>query len=78
MLANRINRMAPSATVELSETIASLKRQEIDIVAFNLGEPDFPTLKISVAQVRRPSTGDIPSILKFPDFSNSARQSLQS
>ena len=43
MLANRINRMTPSATVGLSATIANLKRQEIDIIAFNLGQPDFPT-----------------------------------
>lgn len=43
MLSRRIRNMTPSATVELTAKVAELKRQGIDVIGFNLGEPDFDT-----------------------------------
>lgn len=43
MLSKRMENMKPSATVELTARVADLKRQGIDIISFNVGEPDFDT-----------------------------------
>ncbi|MBN2010997.1 pyridoxal phosphate-dependent aminotransferase [candidate division KSB1 bacterium] len=43
MLSDRIQNMTPSATVELAKRVAEFKRQGIDIVNLNVGEPDFRT-----------------------------------
>lgn len=43
MLSKRMEKMKPSATVELTARVADLKRQGIDVISFNVGEPDFDT-----------------------------------
>ena len=43
MLAKRIVDMTPSATSMLMGKIADLRASGIDIIGFNVGEPDFPT-----------------------------------
>lgn len=43
MVSERIKNMTPSATSTLGGKIAEMKTAGIDIAAFNLGEPDFPT-----------------------------------
>lgn len=43
MISKRIKEMTPSATVALSGKIADLKSQGIEIIGFNVGEPDFNT-----------------------------------
>lgn len=43
MVSERIKNMTPSATSTLGGKIAEMKTTGIDIAAFNLGEPDFPT-----------------------------------
>lgn len=43
MLSKRMEKMKPSATVELTARVAELRRQGVDIIAFNVGEPDFDT-----------------------------------
>jgi aspartate aminotransferase len=35
--------MTPSATEEMTAIVETLKQQKIDVIAFNLGEPDFNT-----------------------------------
>jgi aspartate aminotransferase len=42
-LAKRMSRMGESATLKAMEIATRLKAQGIDIVSFNVGEPDFPT-----------------------------------
>ncbi len=42
-LAQRLNEVQESATVALAQRAASLRRQGIDILAFGVGQPDFPT-----------------------------------
>lgn len=43
MLSERILRMNPSMTVDLTDKLERLKREGIDIVKLNIGEPDFDT-----------------------------------
>ncbi len=43
MISNRIKEMIPSVTLAQSEKIAVLKRQGINVIGFNIGEPDFNT-----------------------------------
>jgi len=38
-----MKKMKPSATVELTARVEELKRQGVDIITFNVGEPDFDT-----------------------------------
>ncbi len=42
-ISQRMNNMEPSATLALSSKVAQMKRQKKNIIAFNLGEPDFNT-----------------------------------
>jgi aspartate aminotransferase len=43
MLAERMGRIAASATMKVAAEAEKLKRQGIDVVDFGAGEPDFPT-----------------------------------
>ncbi len=43
MISKRIINMTPSATVELTAKVAELKKTGIDVISFNIGEPDFGT-----------------------------------
>ena len=43
ILANRILRMCPSATLAMSEKSAQLRSQGIDVINLSVGEPDFST-----------------------------------
>lgn len=43
MLTKRIQNIAPSMTLELTGRVAELRRQGVDVIAYNLGEPDFGT-----------------------------------
>ena len=42
-LSERLNRLAPSATLAMSQKSAELKAQGIDIINMSVGEPDFDT-----------------------------------
>lgn len=43
MISKRIKNMTPSATLEQSAKIADLKKQGIQVIGFNVGEPDYNT-----------------------------------
>lgn len=43
MLTYRIKNMNPSATEEMTAIVERLKQQKVDVIGFNLGEPDFNT-----------------------------------
>ncbi len=45
MYAKRINRIQPSATLEMTAKAAELKSQGKDVINLSVGEPDFPTPK---------------------------------
>lgn len=42
-LAERVNRIKPSATLEIAAKAAAMKAEGIDIIGFGAGEPDFDT-----------------------------------
>lgn len=42
-LSERLNRLAPSATLAMSQKSGELKAQGIDIINLSVGEPDFNT-----------------------------------
>ncbi|WP_312815890.1 pyridoxal phosphate-dependent aminotransferase [Sedimentibacter sp.] len=43
MISKRVQEMVPSVTLSQSEKIAQLKKQGINVIGFNIGEPDFNT-----------------------------------
>jgi aspartate aminotransferase len=43
MISERIKNMTPSATMEQAAKIAELKKQGIQVIGFNVGEPDYNT-----------------------------------
>ena len=56
MLSSLVNRLAPSATLAMSQKSAELKAQGIDIINLSVGEPDFDTPDLLRKLPRRPST----------------------
>ncbi len=42
-LSNRLNRLAPSATLAMSQKSSELQAQGVDVINMSVGEPDFPT-----------------------------------
>ena len=42
-LSNRLNRLATSATLAMSQKSAEMKAQGIDVINLSVGEPDFNT-----------------------------------
>ena len=42
-LSDRVNNVAPSATLAVDSKAKAMKAQGIDIVAYGAGEPNFPT-----------------------------------
>ena len=43
VLSNRINKVAPSATLAVDGKAKAMKASGVDVVSFGAGEPDFPT-----------------------------------
>ena len=43
MVSKRIAQMTPSATNMLTGRVSDMKSAGIDVISFNVGEPDFPT-----------------------------------
>ena len=43
MLSDRLNRLAPSATLAMSQRSSELKAQGVDVINMSVGEPDFNT-----------------------------------
>ena len=42
-LSNRLNRLAPSATLAMSQKSNEMKAQGVDVINMSVGEPDFNT-----------------------------------
>ena len=45
-LSDRLNRLAPSATLAMSQKSSEMKAQGIDVINMSVGEPDFNTPEI--------------------------------
>ena len=46
MLTDRIDRITPSATLEMTAKAAELRSEGVAVINLSVGEPDFPTQKI--------------------------------
>ncbi|MDD5503366.1 MAG: pyridoxal phosphate-dependent aminotransferase [Candidatus Thermoplasmatota archaeon] len=58
MIADRMKVVTGSATVKLSQTVAQMRKQGIDVVSFSLGEPDFDTPRnVSDAAIKAINSG---------------------
>lgn len=42
-VSDRLNRLAPSATLAMSQKSGEMKAQGIDVINLSVGEPDFNT-----------------------------------
>ena len=42
-LSDRINNVAPSATLAVDSKAKAMKAAGVDVIGFGAGEPDFPT-----------------------------------
>ena len=42
-LSDRLNRLAPSATLAMSQKSNEMKAQGVDVINMSVGEPDFNT-----------------------------------
>lgn len=42
-LSDRLNRLAPSATLAMSQKSSEMKAQGVDVINMSVGEPDFMT-----------------------------------
>ena len=45
MIANRVNNIKPSFTLEMATKAAEMRSEGIDVINFSVGEPDFNTPK---------------------------------
>ena len=55
-LSNRLNRLAPSATLAMSQKSNEMKAQGIDVINMSVGEPDFMTpehIKCNCSQTQK-------------------------
>lgn len=53
MLSDRVRRMIPSATMEISARVAELRDEGVKVISFSVGEPDFPTPSNIIAACER-------------------------
>ena len=67
-LSNRLQRLAPSATLAMSQKSAEMKAQGIDVINMSVGEPDFNTPERIKQAKNLLSTKTIRAILLFPDI----------
>ncbi|MGE0430951.1 MAG: pyridoxal phosphate-dependent aminotransferase [Planctomycetota bacterium] len=70
-LASRLDDIAPSSTLAISQKAAELKKQGVDVVSYSAGEPDFNTPAhivkacndaLAAGMVRYPPVGGIPEL----------------
>ncbi|MGY5222317.1 pyridoxal phosphate-dependent aminotransferase, partial [Bifidobacterium adolescentis] len=64
-LSDRINHVAPSATLAVDSKAKAMKAAGIDVIGFGAGEPNFPTPAPIVAG-RRPRGGGRPNNTQHP------------
>ena len=64
-LSDRLNRLAPSATLAMSQKSSEMKAQGIDVINMSVGEPTSTLLTILNRQQRRLLTRTIPVIHQY-------------
>ena len=64
-LSDRLNRLAPSETLAMSQKSSEMKAQGIDVINMSVGEPDFMTPDHVKEAAKRPLMITSLSILLF-------------
>lgn len=80
MLAARCFQIQPSPTVELSAHIAELRAEGVDIISFNIGEPDFSTpqyVKEAAFDAINKNFTKYPPANGYPDLRKAIAQKLK-
>ena len=79
-LSNRLNRLAPSATLAMSQKSSEMKAQGIDVINMSVGEPDFNT-PIHIKDAAKKAIDDNYSkyspVAGYPDLRNAIVNKLK-
>lgn len=62
-ISQRIQALAPSATLAMSQKSAELKAAGVDVINMSVGEPDFDTPDFIKEAAKKPLTIIFPAIL---------------
>lgn len=79
-LSNRLNRLAPSATLAMSQKSSEMKAQGIDVINMSVGEPDFNTpdhIKMAAKQAIEENYSKYSPVPGYPDLRKAIAEKLQ-
>lgn len=79
-LSNRLNRLAPSATLAMSQKSNEMKAQGINVINMSIGEPDFNTpehIKAAAEKAIEENYSKYPPVAGFPDLRKAIVEKLQ-
>lgn len=79
-LSNRMNRLAPSATLAMSQRSSELKAQGIDVINMSVGEPDFNTpdhIKAAAIRAVEENYSRYSPVPGYPELKNAIVAKLQ-
>ena len=79
-LSNRLQRLAPSATLAMSQKSAEMKAQGIDVINMSVGEPDFNTpdhIKIAAKQAIDDNYSRYSPVPGYPDLRKAIVEKLK-
>lgn len=79
-LSNRLNRLAPSATLAMSQKSSEMKAQGIDVINLSVGEPDFNTpdhIKVAAKQAIEENYSKYSPVPGYPDLRKAIAEKLQ-
>lgn len=79
-LSNRLNRLAPSATLAMSQKSGEMKAQGIDVINMSVGEPDFNTpdhIKAAAKQAVDDNWSRYSPVPGYPDLRKAVVEKLK-
>lgn len=79
-LSNRLERLAPSATLAMSQKSSEMKAQGIDVINMSVGEPDFNTpehIKIAAKQAIEENYSKYSPVPGYPDLRKAIAEKLK-
>lgn len=79
-LSNRLNRLAPSATLAMSQKSSEMKAQGIDVINMSVGEPDFNTpdhIKAAAKQAVDDNWSRYSPVPGYPDLRKAVVEKLK-
>ena len=79
-LSDRMNRLAPSATLAMSQRSSELKAQGVDVINMSVGEPDFNTpdhIKEAAIQAVRDNYSRYSPVPGYPELRKAIVEKLR-